>query len=63
MFWYRADSLQVKRNLRSSITNFEYKLSYELRIDLTLTVLRNYQSLGKHAVYGYNIVELCNVSM
>ena len=39
MFWYRADSLQVKRNLISSITNFEYKLPYELRIDLTLTML------------------------
>ena len=39
MFWYRADSLQVKRNLISSITNFEYKLSYELRIDLTLMKL------------------------
>ena len=63
MFWYRADSLQVKHNLISSITNFEYKLPYELRIDLTLTMLWNYQLLGKHAVYGYNIVELCNVSM
>ena len=39
MFWYRADSLQVKRNLISSINNFEYKLSYALRIDLTLTML------------------------
>ena len=51
MFYYRSDSLQVKRNVISSIANLVYELPHELPNDLRFKILRNTEILGKSQIW------------
>ena len=55
MFQYRSDSLQVKRNVISSIANVVYELPHDFPVNLRLTILGNKKILG-NLKFGWKLL-------
>ena len=57
MFQYRSDSLQVKRNVISSIANVVYELPHDFPVNLRLTILGNKKILGKSQIWVETVIK------
>ena len=57
MFQYRSDSLQVKRNVISSIANVVYELPHDFPVNLRLRILGNKKILGKSQIWVETVIK------